>query len=384
VGVLVERKQFDHVAALIKAAIRHGQAQPWMYEALVLALDALGTPRDEIERTLLSAADLAGADPDSQMHVAAFLARWGSPHRALALFRQAAQTDPTRSEPYIVGFHLAVELNDLDATRWTTLGILGQVWPGQSDPLVARARRAAEQAIGQLRSQGNQARADDYSSALAEALRRDLVVRATWDGEADVDLIVEEPPGTVCSFQNPRTPAGGVLVGDGFGDRREERYVCVRALPGRYRIKVRRLWGELIGARVQLHVTRDLGSDQAVEEQQTVVLGEQDEIVTVVLERGRRTELLQGKFGERLARERQKREVAAARRRARSLPALNAVAIGFQPIIVPFRDGASLSARAVVSADRRYVRIGVAPVFTQIVGFTTVTQSAGVVGGGFF
>jgi hypothetical protein len=94
--------------------------------------------------------------------------------------------------------------------------------------------------------------------------------------------------------------------------------------------------------------------------------------------------LLQGKFGERLARERQKREVAAARRRARSLPALNAVAIGFQPIIVPFRDGASLSARAVVSADRRYVRIGVAPVFTQIVGFTTVTQSAGVVGGGFF
>ena len=57
----------------------------------------------------------------------------------------------------------------------------------------------------------------------------------TWTGEADVDLLVEEPSGTVCSLRNPRTTAGGVLLGDAirqtgrdsFGGHSEV-YVCPR------------------------------------------------------------------------------------------------------------------------------------------------------------
>ena len=45
---------------------------------------------------------------------------------------------------------------------------------------------------------------------------RDVTVSVTWTGEADVDLVVEEPAGTVCSLQNPRTTAGGVMLGDSF------------------------------------------------------------------------------------------------------------------------------------------------------------------------
>lgn len=355
-----------------------------MYEALVLALDALGTPRDEIERTLLSAADLSATNADSQMHVAAFLARWGSPRRALALFRQASRIDPTRPEPYVVGFYLASQQRDLDAIQWTTLGILGNVWRGQDEQLVRRARGAVEDAIEQLRSQGRSHEAERFAEAVAEAERRDLMIRATWDGDADVDLIVEEPAGTVCSFRNPHTPAGGVLVSDGFGDRREELYVCSKAMPGRYGVRLRRVWGNLVGSRVNVKITRHEGSAEPVVEHQTVTVGDQDESVVVNLLQGRRTELLEGDFGEAGWLGAEKRSRDLARRRVRSLPTLNAAAVGFQPIIVPFPDGAFLSARAVISADRRYVRIGATPIFTQILGFTTVTQSAGVVGGGVF
>ena len=35
-------KKFDHVIALIQAALRHHQPQPWMYEAMALAMQADG------------------------------------------------------------------------------------------------------------------------------------------------------------------------------------------------------------------------------------------------------------------------------------------------------------------------------------------------------
>ena len=35
-------------------------------------------------------------------------------------------------------------------------------------------------------------------------------------GNADIDLSVEEPPGTICSVAEPRTSGGGVRLGDAF------------------------------------------------------------------------------------------------------------------------------------------------------------------------
>ena len=40
--------------------------------------------------------------------------------------------------------------------------------------------------------------------------------------------------------------------------------------------------------------------------------------------------------------------------------------VGFQPVITMLPQGASLSASAVVSGDRRYVRIGLTPFFSTI------------------
>lgn len=60
-------------------------------------------------------------------------------------------------------------------------------------------------------------------------------------------------------------------------------------------------------------------------------------------------------------------------------------AIGFQPVLTPFADGVFLNATPVVSADRRYVRIGgINASFQALRGVQPFTFTAGGVAGGGF
>lgn len=54
--------------------------------------------------------------------------------------------------------------------------------------------------------------------------------------------------------------------------------------------------------------------------------------------------------------------------------------VAFQPGVSSFPDGVVLSTVPVVSADRRYVRLGVAPQFTGLQGFDAVSVPAAVAG----
>jgi type II secretory pathway component GspD/PulD (secretin) len=64
------------------------------------------------------------------------------------------------------------------------------------------------------------------------------------------------------------------------------------------------------------------------------------------------------------------------------VPVVSAFAVGFQPIITVIPEGISLSVAAVVSADRRYVRLSVFPLFTTITDvFTFSFITGGGVGG---
>ena len=47
---LKTERKFDHVIALINAALRHRQGQPWMYEGLGPGHAEAGRPRSEVER----------------------------------------------------------------------------------------------------------------------------------------------------------------------------------------------------------------------------------------------------------------------------------------------------------------------------------------------
>jgi hypothetical protein len=57
--------------------------------------------------------------------------------------------------------------------------------------------------------------------------------------------------------------------------------------------------------------------------------------------------------------------------------------VGFAPIPAQIFDGAALSVQPVVTADRRYVRLGVRPVFSTVEGFDVFPVPAAVAGGGF-
>ena len=56
--------------------------------------------------------------------------------------------------------------------------------------------------------------------------------------------------------------------------------------------------------------------------------------------------------------------------------------VGFAPIVAFIPEGVSLTATAVVSADRRYVRLALAPMFNSIVDVATFNFLTGVSTGG--
>lgn len=59
-------------------------------------------------------------------------------------------------------------------------------------------------------------------------------------------------------------------------------------------------------------------------------------------------------------------------------------AVGFAPTVGTLPDGVMLGVTPVVTADRRYVRLGVQPQFQTVLGFDSYTIPAAVSGGGGF
>ena len=205
---LMGRKQHDQVIALIQAALRHGQPQPWMYESLGIAMELDGRPKREIERTVMSAADFS-TSPDELMYIAQYLSRLGLDRRAMLLYQQVAKLEPLRSDAYALGLRAAERCDDLAGIQWATVGILSQAWPTELASIELTASRVARATLERLTSEGKTEARDAYLQELQNAVVRDCVVRVSWTGNADIDVSVEEPSGSVCSAVEPRTSAAG-------------------------------------------------------------------------------------------------------------------------------------------------------------------------------
>jgi hypothetical protein len=379
--------EHEHVIAAIEAALIHGQSQPWMYEVLALSMEIAGRPRDEIERVLLSRVDFTAADVDSMLYSAAYLTRFGGEELALRLYRQASRLVPTRPEPYVMGLRLARKQKNYDAIGWAAAGIVTAAWTADHQQLHREAEDAVLEAEQQLRKADRGDEADALLSAMAAARVRDLVVRLTWSGEADLDLIVEEPPGTICSYQNPQSRGGGVLLHDGYGpspDNCYEEYVCPQGVPGNYRVRIRHVWGNLVGQRAQLTVTRYLGTPDETVRTYPIVFDEREKVIRLALQNGRRTELAPAarRGGDaRLSQQpRSRRSLLQmvgrlgpdARRAGRQFGASRQQLaggpgnVGYSPVITVLPEGVTNTAMAVISGDRRYVRITTVPAFTSL------------------
>jgi hypothetical protein len=404
------RKQLEHVVALIHAALRHGQPQSWMYESLGIAMELSGKSKSEIERVVMSAADFS-TSADELVYIAQYLSRLGLDRRAMLVYQQVAKLEPLRSEAYALGLRAAQRCDDEAGIRWATVGILGQAWPSEFAEIELTGSRVARALLERLASEGREADRESYLEQLQEAVVRDCLVRVSWTGEADVDVAVEEPSGTICSLGEPRTTSGGVSLGDEFasGDKasgeQSEVYVCPQGFAGTYRVLIRKVWGEVTAGKVTVEVYTHLRGGEMQHERQQIELVDNEAMVVFDLNRGRRTEpLAAAQLAGAVKRQQAiSRAVLAQQLGSGSDPSVapnrpldalarralfGAGAVGYMPIIVTLPEGRTMTATAVVSADRRYVRIGVAPTFSDVPRVTTFTfagaseETGGGAGGG--
>jgi hypothetical protein len=372
-----------------------------MYDVLALSMEIVGRPQSEIERVLLSRIDFSAADVPSMVYSAAYLTRFKAEKQALGLYQQAARLQPDRPEPYIMGLRLAEKLKDPEGILWAASGILTHVWVKDYEQWHEKALNALANLEHSFRKAGRQAEAERVQTARRQALERDLKLELTWNGDGDLDLIVEEPKGTVCSFESPLTAGGGVLLNDGYGPKQQnchEDYLCAHGFPGTYVVRVRYVSGNIVGQRAKLKVTRYHGSDHPVVQTMIVPLTKEDRLIRIDLSKGRRdrkSEVPQGAeknssllpalnryisarpqdSGSRESLQSFRVSRQAGISTGRQVPMVTGVqnvgGVAYQPVISVVPEGISLTGSAVVSPDRRYVRLSLSPQFTNVTDIFT-------------
>ncbi|BBO31781.1 VWA domain-containing protein [Lacipirellula parvula] len=401
---LIKQGHYDHAIALIQAALANGQPQAWMYESLGIALELNGAPKSEIERAVMSACDFS-TSPEELMLIARYLSHIGLNNRAVDIYRQVAKLDPLKSDAYALGLRAAQRANDVDGIRWASVGILKQAWPAEQQEIRNQAMRIAQATLEELQAAGNQTEADRFRRELDEALVRDCVVKVSWSGDADVDLIVEEPSGATCSLRSPRSAGGGVILGDDYANFEKEdksgsfseTYVCPQGFAGEYKVRVRKVWGDVVADRVTVDVYKNYRTkDEQHQRQHIAVNNGEDALVVFDLEQGRRNDPI---ANQQLIASVDRQDTISQAVMAQQLGSISdpsilpgrggsvedyfdlrrqlafarGGAVGYQPVIITLPEGSQMIASAVVSADRRYVRITSAPSFTGIGNVTTFT-----------
>jgi hypothetical protein len=412
------RAEFRRIIDLVGGLLSAGYPQPWMYQALSLSMEACDYPASEMKRVLLSSLDF-DANADQALDIARYMARKGMKSEALVILRDIAMAEPLRHDVFAFALPLARETQELTHLKWVCAGILNKAWPTDLLPLFDQALTLAQATHLGLTQDGRVLEASDFEQQMNHALRRDLMVRVNWTGQADLDLRVREPAGTVCSLSNPMTLSGGVLIGDtsslnqkaqlgGFS----EYYICAQGYSGQYDIMIRRVWGEVSGGKATVEIYTDFGTPNQNRIIQEVDLTEKDVLVQVAVKNGQRTEPI---AETQLAAVRAK-QLATGRAvlsqigesgtnpsgssssgrneyfAFRQMQMMNGArgfgfprgpgAVGYMPVITTLPEGAMLMVSGVVSKDRRYVRISPSPFFTGIGEIFTFNFVSGETGGG--
>ncbi len=401
-------KRFDDSIAIINAALANNFHQMWMYESMGLAMQAAGRPDAEIERAVMSAVDLASS-MDELFYTATYMSRLGLEERALALLEQVAKANPTRPEPFAHALKIAKRVDDKDAIRWATLGVMNYSWPLDQKAIEIETLRTAKATLAEMIRDGKTVEAKKYRNEMNEALVRDCVINVSWTGDGDVDILVQEPSGAVCSHQNPRTRSGGVILGDASSETVEkssqpitETYVCPKGFSGEYKLLVKPVFGQVAAGKVDVSIMIHAGTEGQQIINRSVELDEDSSMVVFNLEDGRRNaelaeHIVQDSLDSQVALSRSVlsqtidsgdtssvRDLAFDRALiARGL--LGRGAVGFRPVITALPEGTQMTASAVISADRRYVRVSPSPTFsgvTRIETFNFVSGEGGAQGGG--
>lgn len=385
---LMKQKRYSDVTELVSAAIRAGKQQAWMYESLGIAMRLAGADQSAIERAILSAADLS-AQPDQLVAIADYLAGMNLNRRAVQVYRMALAQSPTLQELLGPALAAAKRSGDTESLRWVTAAIAERAWPNELQVIADEGRLASKALLANLDAQGEARLAERYRAELADAERRDCLVRVTWAGDADLDLAVREPSGAVCWAGADRTAGGGMRIeasnSDANATVHTETYVCARGFAGDYQALVSKVYGDVVANAVTIEITVAAGTEAETTQKRQVKLDDQGKALANFNNPvGRRAEpIADGQLAEALRRQESvTRSVLSQqlssmsdeglvslrpdeRRRLRAARA-GSGSVGFQPQITVLPEGTNLGVSAVVSSDRRYVRVSPTPIFSVI------------------
>ena len=256
VSHLGHARKFDQVEGAIRGFLRHrGQhVEPWMYESLAVALDLNKRGPDQVRTALGYAAWMASRsnNPDQLVLVADLLLSRGI-HEPLdvpingrtfqvgagALLDRAIQIAPHLPAAPMMAVNLGRWSKDPARMGKALEDLLSLGWPDADARVRFQVRREVEALAKDLRQEGRAEEADALLARLAESEGRDLFIRLSWEGDADLDLLVREPLGAIASHRTRRTVFGGALIEEGVGrTHAEEVYSCPRGFDGDYTIQV--------------------------------------------------------------------------------------------------------------------------------------------------
>ena len=407
------------MTGMILGAIQNNQSQPWMYEALILALQISNRPETEVARALTSAVDLS-YDKNDVLIAAKYMIDNRMEDRAINLLKQVVDLESNSPEAFVMALDAARRSNNEEGLKWATVGILNQAWPTHRE-VVKRAKLAAAGLRLDMQKQGRTSDFNEFSLQLDDALYRDCIIKVSWTGDADVDLYVEEPGGTICSRKTPRTTAGGVMMGDAYSRSPDESgemaeyYVLPRGFSGDYRLLIRKVWGEVTANKVTVAIYHHFRSENQTSEQRQLNLGKKGSLVLFNLKDGRRQQSLEDHAIQTMAekelfvgrhvlaqqlRQSYSSEVASDYYGSREGAAEDGIGgavitdgpdqdglliprgVGYMPEITQLPNGTFLTVSA-TTADRLYVLVNAAPTFSDITDVTTfnILGNAGNAGG---
>lgn len=294
----LSRKFTDvHAALTAYLTVRRKNAEPWMYEALAMAIEMIHGKSEDIKTALHYGADLAQRthNPNHLVSVADLLFRKGYYERVGPLLDEAAAKIPHRAEPLVMSINLAQKTRDPKRMGDAIDGLLSLGWPDNDEYFRREARRQAETLAEKLNEDGRKGDADALLARVTAAESRDVFIRLTWDGNADYDLEVQEPLGAKAQFSMPRTVFGGSIIKNGYGQNPEEIYVCPRGFDGDYLVRIAQIYTdpENPPTRLTLESITHEGTTNETKDTQTLVPQEaQAKSVVVSLKGGRRKTVL--------------------------------------------------------------------------------------------
>jgi hypothetical protein len=406
---LVLANKFDHAVEFLKANLRQGiVVEPWVYKALAVALRLAGGSNEDIERAEVSTADMEPKNARGYLEAATALAQDEKYGLALAFCRQAALLEPGLSQAYEEALGYAELARDPKAMQWAASNLLARDWPVENKQLHDRALQKIDALVKLLNQQGRKDEAERLTDALASTARRDLVIKLSWQGDADLDLHVLEPTGSMCSPLHRQTIGGGVLIGDSLADMTSETYLAAEGFSGDYEIQIEKVWGHPLNNKAQLKIICNQGTPDEYEQLLTVELkSRHSERIKVKLANGRRTEAAyvpppsaqkkpdaaaaatdnpdtvlhklrvladpevtgvgRNPSGEVFSPGRPvlPSQIKSGQRESRAAPDNDRTL--YQTRVKPFVQNAlDVTASAVLSADRRYLRLSVTPLFNTV------------------